>query len=118
MRALNLGIRFLCELGLLAGLAAWGALAVSPVVGRVVLAVLAPLLAAAAWGRWVAPKSPQRLADPARWAVELVLFGAAAAGLTAVGHPRWAVALAVPAVLTGAGSRIWGDAPVHRPVAS
>ena len=33
-----------------------------------------PVVAALVWGRWVAPRSGHRLADPARAGVELVLF--------------------------------------------
>jgi hypothetical protein len=36
-----------------------------------------PLVAALAWGRWVAPRAPRRLADPKRLALEITLFTAA-----------------------------------------
>ncbi len=69
-----LGLRLLAELAMLAALA-WGGwhLADSSALS-LVAAVLVPATAAVVWGRWVAPRAPHRLADPARAAVELVLF--------------------------------------------
>jgi hypothetical protein len=89
--------RFVAELGLLAALGVVGWHAGSASVGTwlgVVLAAGLPLAAAAVWARWVAPRARARLDDPARLAVEVVLFAAAAAGLALVGHPWPAVALA------------------------
>ena len=51
----------------------------------IMLAVVLVGIASAAWGRWVAPKAPERLDDPARLLVELVLFGTAVVGLLVVG---------------------------------
>jgi len=94
VRALNLVVRFLLELCALAALAVSGWQAPGPWAVRLVLVVLLPVLAAAAWGRWVAPKAGHRLADPGRLGVELVVIGAAAVGLVLTGYPWWAVALA------------------------
>ena len=66
--AVLLALRFVAELALLAALA-WGGWHLS-----LLAAVLLPVLAALAWGRWVAPKAGHRLRDPARAAVEIVLF--------------------------------------------
>ena len=72
--AVLLALRFVAELALLAALA-WGGGHLSdstPI--SLLAAVLLPVLAALAWGRWVAPKAGHRLRDPARAAVELVVF--------------------------------------------
>ncbi len=95
MKAANLGVRFLLELCALAALAVWGWQVPDQIVVSVLLATAAPLLAATLWGRWVAPKAKHRLDDPARLGVELLVFGAAVIGLLGVGHPGWALALAV-----------------------
>jgi hypothetical protein len=87
MRAANLGVRFLLELCMLAALALVGWRLGGPVVLQVLLAGLLPAVAATLWGLWVAPRATQRLADPARFAVEAVLFAVASAGLALVGHP-------------------------------
>lgn len=105
MVAATLALRFACELLMLAALAIVGADALDGV-PSVVLAVALPALAAVAWGRFVAPNSSHRLTDPARAGVEVVVFGSAAAGLAAVGHGTWAVALGVVALLTAVGSRV------------
>jgi hypothetical protein len=69
-----MAVRFLAEIGMLVSLA-WGGWALGDgMPWSVVLAVVAPLLAAAAWGRWVAPRATHRLGEPYRLAVELSLF--------------------------------------------
>jgi hypothetical protein len=87
MRAANLGVRFLLELCLLAALAVVGWQVGGPVPLQLFLAVLLPAVAASLWGLWVAPRATNRLADPARFVVEALLFAVASAGLALVGHP-------------------------------
>jgi hypothetical protein len=94
---LNLGLRFVLEIAMLVALGWTGAELSSSLPFSIALAVLLPLVAAGTWGALVAPKAPRRLPDPARLLVELVLFGAAAAGLVHSGHPVLAAALAVVA---------------------
>jgi hypothetical protein len=84
-------IRFLSEIALLWSLAFVGAWAGGNVVVSALLAVALPLAAAAIWGGFIGPKARRRLKDPARFALEILLFGAAAAGLMAFGH--WVFAL-------------------------
>lgn len=93
--ALNLGVRFLLELAMLVALGWVGGEIGSSWVVRVLLAVAFPLLAAAVWGTFIAPKAPRRLADPAKLLVEVALFAAAVVGLAVVGHPVLAAVLAV-----------------------
>ncbi len=100
-------VRFLAELALLVALAYVGWRLGSPnqAVG-IVLAVVLVGLAAAAWGRWVAPRSETRLQDPARLGVEVALFGGAVVGLAVVGAWPAAVLLAAAyAVSTPVGRR-------------
>lgn len=78
-------LRFAAELGMLAALAYVGWRSADGGLPGVVLAVALPVLAGSVWGRWVAPRASKRLTDPARLAVELVLFGATVIGLVAVG---------------------------------
>jgi hypothetical protein len=79
-------IRFLSELALLAALAFIGAWLGGNVAVSVLLAVALPVGAAFIWGRYIGPKARSRLTDPYRFGLELLLFGAAAAGLIAYGQ--------------------------------
>ena len=89
-----LAVRFVSEMALLAA-AAWaaGARMHSPAPAALAGAATA-LVVAAVWGLWVAPASRRRLPDPARLAVEVVLFAGVAVALSGV-HLVPAVLLAV-----------------------
>jgi len=93
-----LAVRFLTELALLAALAVTGWGLGDLLVMQATLAVLLPLVAVAVWARLVAPRASRRLADPARLAVESVLFTVSAAGLVLVGFAWAGVLYGVAAV--------------------
>jgi hypothetical protein len=95
MLAINMTLRFVLELCALGALGYWGFIAGAGTLGKMVLGLGAPILAAVLWGMFVAPKAAILLQDPAKLLVELVVFGAAAAGLFAAGQPFWAGALLV-----------------------
>jgi hypothetical protein len=90
-----LAARFLSELALLAVLAVTGARLGTGPLTKIGLALLGPLVAVLIWGVLVAPESRNRLPDPARLIVEIVLFTGSAAALVVVGLP-------VPAAVFGA----------------
>jgi len=94
MRAANLGLRFLLELAMLAGLAVGGW-----AIGGLLLAIAAPLVAIVLWALFVAPKASRRLTDPGKVALEIVLFAAGAAGYLAAGAPFVAVVFGVLVVV-------------------
>ena len=85
MRAANLGLRFVLELGMLAALAAWGIHTGGSTVADILLAVAAPAVAAVLWGLYAAPRSARRLSGGRLLAVQLVLLGLGAAALLAAG---------------------------------
>jgi Protein of unknown function (DUF2568) len=99
LRGIVLTIRFLCELAMLAGLASWG-FRVGDGAGAWLLGIGAPVLAAAIWGAFVAPRARWPVPVPVRLVTELVLFGAAVAALAAAGQPVLAATLAVAALAT------------------
>jgi Protein of unknown function (DUF2568) len=101
----NLALRFGLELCLLAALAAWG-FGLGGVTG-VAVGLAAPVAAAALWGLVIAPKAPNRLADPWRLLVELVLFGLAVAALAAAGYVNLAAVLAVAVVVSETLGVVW-----------
>ena len=93
------GLKFVLELCMLAALAYWGAQAGGSTAADVVLAIAAPLLAAAVWGRYAAPRSPRRLPRARRVALESGVFAVAAVGLAAAGAPLLAAVFAAAVAL-------------------
>jgi hypothetical protein len=87
-------LRFAAELGMLASLGYGGWHLVDQTVLSVLMAVALPLAAAVAWGRWIAPRAPRRLTDPAKLLVEVVLFTVAAGLLVLAGPGPLAAVLA------------------------
>jgi hypothetical protein len=103
-------VRFTAELGMLAALFYVGwRLAPDRTELELALAAALPVAAALTWNRWIAPRARRRLEDPARLAVELVLFGAAVVGLAVVGPGTWSL---VAAAVLGVGYAV--SAPVGR----
>jgi hypothetical protein len=96
VRVANLGLRFLLELASLAALAAWGFHSA----GSLVLGIGAPLVAAAVWWAFIAPKA--RFAAPlgVRVVLELLVFAAAVAALAAAGWQILALVMAVAVVVS------------------
>jgi hypothetical protein len=104
-------LQFVLELSALAALAWWGS-TIDPTAVGVLLAIASPALAATVWGIWAAPRSSRRLAGAARIAVELLVFGSAAAALAAGGAPVLALVFAVVVLcdvaVVGAGESTFG----------
>ncbi|MFL6126371.1 YrdB family protein [Actinophytocola sp.] len=106
---LVLTCRFLTELALLAGLAVAGARLGDGVVLAVVDAVLLPLVAAALWGLFIAPRARRRLPEPARFTVEFVLFAGAGLVLALTGWVVAGSALAVVGIGFAALTRVYAE---------
>ena len=97
MRSINLALRFALELAALAAFGAWG-LHAADGPARFALAAAAVLAAAGVWGRWMAPTSRRRLADPARLLAEAAFFTAAGVALGGTGRGLLGAAFAAVAV--------------------
>ena len=65
-------------------------------------------------GAWLAPRARRRLADPARLALEVVLFLAGGLALLAAGQPELGAALAVLGVVNAVLVRLLGTATGDR----
>jgi hypothetical protein len=87
-------LAFGCELAMLATFAVTGWQLVSSLLLQLVLAVALPLVVAGIWAIWMAPTSARRLTNPTRLIAEIGLFVISGAGLAAVGHPGWGLAVA------------------------
>ena len=107
MRSANLVLRFLLELSALTATAYWGFASASGVT-RWVLGLGAPLLVAVVWGLFVSPKAKIEVLRPTRFAIELLVFAAAALALAVASQPVLAIVLAVLAVVSGTLNYVWG----------
>jgi uncharacterized protein DUF2568 len=99
--ALVLVLRSVCEMAALAAVAYWGLQAADGVAG-IALAAIAVALVAVVWGVFLAPRRRVEVGLPARLAIELAVWVAAAMALWSAGQPTLAVVLFVVAVVTGA----------------
>lgn len=109
LRSINMTLRFILELCLLAALAYWGFQLEGGWPLRLLVGIGAPLLAATVWGLLVAPKAKRRLADPARFVCELVLFIWGSAALWLAGRPTLAVILLVVYLINRVLVVLWGE---------
>lgn len=92
---LNLGLRFILELCLLAAVGYWGFQLDSSWLIRVVAGIGLLLLVAVVWGIFTSPKAPFLLPEPWRFGLEIVLFGLGAAALLATNHTTLGIILGV-----------------------
>lgn len=106
---INLGLRFVLELCLLAALGYWGFQLDQNLLLRIVAGVGAPLAAAVVWGMYVAPKAANQLADPARFGVELVLFALGAGALWLAERPSLGIVLLVAYLINRGLMGLWAQ---------
>ncbi len=98
MNQLNLALKFLLELVALAAFGLWGA-SIADGVAAVLLAVGLPVVAAALWGAFAAPRARHRLPLPLRTPFELGVFALAALALWRAGSVSVGAAFASIAVV-------------------
>ncbi|MEV7685406.1 YrdB family protein [Streptomyces bungoensis] len=106
-KAVNLGVIFLLELGVLAAAAYWGYTRLFT--GAVLLALLAPGALAWLWALFGAPRARFPLHGPARAAFELVWFGTGVVALYAAGAHAWALVLALVCLTSKSLAHAWGQ---------
>jgi hypothetical protein len=90
-RTAFLALRFANEVWTVAVLAWAGASASTGAAGRIVLAVLGPVLFIAFWGPFMGPRSKRRLRHPVRMVAELIIFVVSGGLLALSGHVLGAV---------------------------
>ena len=106
MKNANLLVRFLLELSAIAAVAYWG-FATASGLTQWLLGLGAPAAVIAAWWLFVAPKATIEVPRRARFAIELVIFGAAAIALVAAEQPVLGILLAAIELVSGTLNYIW-----------
>ena len=108
MRGANLVVRFLLELSALAATAYWG-FATASGFTQFVLGLGAPALVALVWGLFVSPKAKVELPRPAQFAIELLVFAAAALALIVADQPVLGIVLGGLELVSGTLNYVWDD---------
>ena len=107
VKAANLAVRFLLELGALTALAFWGFRTGEGAL-RWIIGLGAPLVAAVVWGMFVAPKAFVSAPGGVRFAVEVAVWASATVALAAAGLPGLAVAFALVVTVNRILVTLWG----------
>ncbi|HEY2288057.1 MAG TPA: YrdB family protein [Streptosporangiaceae bacterium] len=110
LHAVSEGLAFLLELLALGGLAWWGADAGGGVAAKILLGAGAPVLAAVAWGLFAAPRARFQVPLAAVLVVKVLVFGAATAGVYAIGRHGLAIAFGAVVLVSTALATIDRDA--------
>jgi hypothetical protein len=106
MREANLVLRFLLELSALAATCYWGFAAASGLT-QWVLGLGAPALVILVWWLFVSPKARIELPRPARFAIELLVWAAAALALAAADQLVLGIVFAAIAIVSGTLNYVW-----------
>lgn len=104
--ATNLEVRFLLELGLLVVFAYVPWRTIRPRGARITASIALPVLVAIIWATVVHGES---VPQPARLAVQIILFAAAVVSLAYVGRPRLAAAFALVALVNAGLMVLWSQ---------
>lgn len=107
LKSINLGGRFLLELGMLAAVGTWWFKTGSGWLLKILLGIGAPLLIAVIWGMFAAPKSAYRLHGFMLLALEAVLFGTGIAALYAMKNYSLAWGFATVVIINRILMYVW-----------
>ena len=107
LRGVNLALRFLLELCILAALAYWGFHSMSGRLPKFLLGVGGPVLAAIVWGTFLSPKASVSLGTPWKLALEITVFGVAIVALYAAGQYGLALLFALLVALSRTLLSVW-----------
>jgi hypothetical protein len=87
LKILNLAVRFLLELCMLAAVAFWGFKTQNSWLMKILLGIGLPVLIATLWGTFLAPKATRPLSGASFLTLEMILFATGALALFASGKP-------------------------------
>ena len=107
LKSINLGVRFLLELCMLAAVGYWGFKTGSGWFLKIASGIGGPVLIAVIWGMFVAPKAAYPLHGFVLLAMEAVLFGLGVVALYATGKHSLAWGFAVVVVVNRVLMLVW-----------
>lgn len=109
IKGANLALRFVLELCALGALGYWGFETGSGAIMKLGFGIGAPLVAAVVWGTFLSPKAPVALPGILVFILQVLVFGAALAGLVATGHRTLALVFGVIIVGNALLMYAWGQ---------
>ncbi len=104
---LNLGVRFLLELCMLAAVGYWGFKTNSAWWMKILFGIGLPVLIAVLWGMFLAPKATRPLSGVSFLALEMLLFASGALALFASGKPILGWAYTITLIVNKILLTIW-----------
>ena len=107
IKTLNLGLKFLIEIFMLAAFAYFGWKITRITIVKYALPVLLLIVVILLWSRFAAPRSATRLPFAKRVAFGIVLFLLAAIALFLAGQPTLALVFAIIVLVCETGTIVW-----------
>ena len=109
LKSINVVVRFLLELCVLAAVGYWGFKTGSGWFLKILLGIGAPLLIAVIWGMFGAPKATYHLHGFMLLALEVIVFGSGVAALYATKNNSLAWAFAVIVIINRILMFVWNQ---------
>ena len=109
IKVMNLGVRFLLELCMLAAVGYWGFTTHSEWALKILFGIGLPILLAVIWGRFMAPRSSHRLSGLPFTLMGLLLLGSGAVALYACGQATLAWVYATMLIVSEVLRLIWNQ---------
>jgi hypothetical protein len=109
LKGINLGVRFLLELSMLAAVGYWGFKTHSSWALKILFGIGLPVLLAVTWGYFMAPRSTHRLSGIPFVIMDIVLLGSGAVALYASGQKSLAWVYAIVLVVSEILRLIWNQ---------
>jgi hypothetical protein len=107
LKGINLGVRFLLELCMLAAVGYWGFKTHSSWAMKILFGIGLPLLLAVIWGYFMAPRSAHRLSGILFTIMDFILLGSGVVALYASGQINLAWIYAVVLVISEILRLLW-----------
>ncbi|MEV0131625.1 YrdB family protein [Dactylosporangium sp. NPDC050688] len=107
LQMVNLAVRFLAELAVLAAVGYWGFTLNAGGLVKVAAGVGGPLLLVVIWALWGAPKAAMKLDGAAHLVLDVAWFGSGVLALWAAGRLTWALVLGIVYVVNLVLILVW-----------